>query len=246
MPDRRYQPRGSGGRVSQRGRHGCGVVVTTLAVIAVLGVIVAALAITRSGKSTAKRPPPARSHGRTAVARHVLTAVEAGLLPWHLAAPISREAVTAGSGNQLIILGGLSASGTSASSVNAIRTATGKARYIGALAAPVHDAAVAAIGGRALVFGGGSQASVATVQAFSLHGGSGRTRGATAGSMPKRRSDAAAVTVGSTTYVVGGYDGAHPDAAVLATTNGRNFTTAATLHIPVRYPAVAALGGRIY
>ena len=154
--------------------------------------------------------------------------------------------VTASSGNRLIILGGLSASGASASSVNAIRTATGTARYIGALAVPVHDAAVAAIGGRALVFGGGSQTSVATVQAFSMHGRSGRTRGVTAGSMPMRRSDAAAVTVGSTTYVVGGYDGAQPDATVLATTNGRNFTTVATLRIPVRYPAVAALGGRIY
>jgi hypothetical protein len=117
---------------------------------------------------------------------------------------------------------------------------------VGALAAPVHDAAVATFGGRALVFGGGSQASVATVQAFSLNGRSGHTHGVTVGSMPTRRSDATAVTIGSTAYVVGGYDGAKPDAAVLATKNGRSFTTIATLRIPVRYPAVAALGGRIY
>jgi outer membrane protein assembly factor BamB len=245
MSDRRYQPRGHKARVSPHGRQGYGVAIAILAVFVVLGVILAGLAMARSGKTTGKGTP-AGSHGRAAVARHVLAAAEAGLLPWHLAAPISREVVTASSGNRLIILGGLSAGGASASSVNAIRTTTGTARYIGALAAPVHDAAVAAIGERALVFGGGSQTSVATVQAFSLRGRSGRTRGVTAGSMPMRRSDAAAVTIGSTTYVVGGYDGAQPDAAVLATTNGRRFTTVATLHIPVRYPAVAALGGRIY
>ncbi len=64
--------------------------------------------------------------------------------------------------------------------------------------------------------------------------------------MPAPRSDAVAVTIGQTTYLVGGYNGAQPDAAVLATSNGRTFTTAAVLRIPVRYPAVAALGGQIY
>ena len=33
---------------------------------------------------------------------------------------------------------------------------------------------------------------------------------------------------------------------MLATTNGRTFTTVAALRIPVRYPAVAVLGGQIY
>ena len=64
--------------------------------------------------------------------------------------------------------------------------------------------------------------------------------------MPAPRSDAVAVTIGPTTYIVGGYDGTHPDAPVLATTNGRTFTTVAALRIPVRYPAVAALGGQIF
>ncbi len=240
MSDRRYQPQGHRARGSSRGRRAHGGVVGTLAVLAVLGVILALWVVARSGKTAGNRTL-APSHGEAAVVRRGLAAAEAGLLPWHLATPISREVVTVSSGNRLIVLGGLSASGASANGVYAIRAATGTARYIGALAAPVHDAAVAVIGGRALVFGGGSQTSVATVQAFGLHG-----RGVTAGSMPTRRSDAAAVTVGSTTYVVGGYDGAQPDAAVLATTNGRTFTTVAMLQIPVRYPAVAALGGRIY
>jgi hypothetical protein len=52
--------------------------------------------------------------------------------------------------------------------------------------------------------------------------------------------------VGGTAYVVGGYDGTNFDATVLATSDGANFSAVAALPIPVRYPAVAALGGRIY
>jgi hypothetical protein len=245
MTDRRYPPQRPAARATRRGKRGYAVVITTLAVFVVFGVILAGLFMTRSAKVTTNRAP-AHPHRRTTVTRHVLAAAEAGLLPWHLAAPISREVVTAGSRKQLVILGGLMASGASTSSVKAIRTATGATQYMGSLAAPVHDAGVAAVGGRALVFGGGSQASVATVQAFSLNRQSGRTRGVATGSMPMRRSDADAVTIGNTAYVVGGYDGARPDAAVLATEDGRRFSTVATLHVPVRYPAVAALGGRIY
>ena len=80
-----------------------------------------------------------------------------------------------------------------------------------------------------------------TVQAFS---GAGTAR--VTGSLPAPRSDAAAVTIGGTAYVVGGYDGSKPDASVLATTDGRTFTTVAALPVPVRYPAVAALDGMIY
>jgi hypothetical protein len=163
------------------------------------------------------------------------------LLPWHLAAPLSREVLVPGPPGQLIVLGGLTPSGTSASGVYVLRTATGAARQIGALTAPLHDAAGVIAGGRPLVFGGGSPATVPTVQAFS---GTGKAR--VTGSLPAPRSDAAAVTIGGTAYVVGGYDGSRPDASVLATTDGRTFTTVAALPVPVRYPAVAALDGMIY
>ncbi|HCU97680.1 MAG TPA: hypothetical protein DHU96_35220 [Actinobacteria bacterium] len=187
--------------------------------------------------------PPA--HG--VVAPGGLPAAEAGLMPWHLAAPISREVAVTDARGRLIVLGGLTAGGSSASGVYAFRTATGAARRIGALTAPLHDAAVGVLGGRALVFGGGSSATVATVQALTVNGPHGGTPTATAaGSMPTPRSDAAAVTIGATTYVAGGYNGASPDAPVLATTDGHSFTTVASLPVPVRYPAVAALGGQIY
>ena len=167
-------------------------------------------------------------------------------MPWHLAAPISRAVAVAGPSGRLIVLGGLTTGGSSASGVYAIRTATGAVRQVGALSAPLHDAAAAVIGDDAVVFGGGSPATIGTDQSFTLRGPRGRSRvAAAAGSMPAPRSDAGVATVGSTTYVAGGYDGTRPDAAVLATTDGRTFTKVAALQIPVRYPAVAALGGKV-
>ena len=73
---------------------------------------------------------------RAAAAPPVLDAAESGLLPWHLAAPVSREVVVPGSPGQLIVLGGLTRGGVSANGVYAVRTATGAARHIGALGAP--------------------------------------------------------------------------------------------------------------
>jgi len=93
-----------------------------------------------------------------------------------------------GSPGQLVVLGGLTPTGTSASGVYALRTATGAARQIGALSARLHDAAGVTSGGRALVFGGGSPVTVGTVQAFS---GAGTAR--VTGSLPAPRSDAAAI-----------------------------------------------------
>jgi outer membrane protein assembly factor BamB len=219
-----------------------------VAVLAVLGVIFAGWLVAHPASQ------PGR-HGRSlsqvhaAAAPRGLPAAEAGLMPWHLAVPVSREVAVTGPGNRLIVLGGLTAGGASATGIYAFRAGTGVVHRLGALSAPVHDAAAAVLGGCALVFGGGSPASVATVEAFTLHGP--RSRGpaataATAGSMPAPRSDVAAATIGATAYLVGGYDGARPDAAVLATANGRAFTTVATLPVPVRYPAVAALGGKVF
>ncbi len=152
-----------------------------------------------------------------------------------------------GSAGRLIVVGGLAAGGASASGIYALRTATGAARQIGVLRAPLHDAAAAVSGGRVLVFGGGSPTTVATVQAFALSApGRGSQAATAAGSLPAPRSDAVAVAIGATTYLLGGYDGTQPDASVLATTDGRTFRTVGALRIPVRYPAVAALGGRIF
>jgi outer membrane protein assembly factor BamB len=66
------------------------------------------------------------------------------------------------------------------------------------------------------------------------------------GQLPQPRSDAAAVTVGGTAYVIGGYDGTRADPEVLATVNGRSFHPVGSLPVPVRYPAAAAVGRSVY
>jgi hypothetical protein len=71
-----------------------------------------------------------------------------------LAAPLSREVVVPGSPGQLIVLGGLTPAGTSASGVYVVRTATGAARQIGTLSAPLHDAAGVISGGAGVPISG--------------------------------------------------------------------------------------------
>lgn len=202
--------------------------------------------------------PPARSGAESrdvfpaarAAPAGGLPAAESGLLPWHLPAPVSREAVVAGNQGTLIMLGGLTPGGTSSTGIVAIATATGATRQIGALSAAVHDAAAGVLGQQALVLGGGSAATVPTVQGFTLPGAAAAAPGpptaADVGSLPRPRSDPAAAAIGGTLYIVGGYDGHTADAGVLATRDGRTFTTVASLPVPVRYAAVAALGGQVY
>ena len=240
-PGEPEQHRGKPGRpASRRRRRAAGLLV----VLAVLGLSLAAgLYLIRPGRPAAAPSPADRPSG-AAVAARGLAAAEAGLLPWRLAAPLSRAVAVTGPGKRLVVLGGLTTGGVSVTGVYAIGTHTGATRQIGVLRAPLHDAAAAVLGGRAVVFGGGSSASVASVQAFPLAGG-GR-RAASTGSLPAPRSDAAAVTIGSTSYLVGGYTGSRPDAPVLATADGHSFAVVASLPVPVRYPAVAALAGRIF
>jgi outer membrane protein assembly factor BamB len=156
-------------------------------------------------------------------------AAESSLLPWRLAARLSREVVVPGSPGQLIVLGGLTPGGTSASGVYALRTATGAARQVGALSGPLHDAAGVTSGRRALIFGGGSPVTVGTVQAFSGAGTAHVT-----GSLPVPRSDAAAVTIGGTAYVVGGYDGINGSWVSEYTPAGKPVWT---VQLPISYPS---------
>ena len=192
-----------------------------------LAVLIAALGIWLVVGPGRGSGPPSRagqSRGPLSAVRGIggprgLPAAESGLLPWRMAAPISRAVAVAGSRNHLIVLGGLTAGGASAAGIYSLSTSTGAARRIGVLSAPLHDAAVGALGRRALVFGGGSSATVATVEAFTLHGrpGGQPATATKAGSMPAPRSDATGVTIGARTYLVGGYDGTRADAPVLAT-----------------------------
>ncbi len=206
---------------------------------------VAVTALPLAGCGTPARPAAkaAPTHTAAPVLPVELPAAESGVLPWTLAAPLSREVVLPGSGaTQLTILGGLGAGGGSAQGIYTLDTSTGALTYSGSLLGPLHDASGAVIGGRELVFGGGTSASTAAVQSAPLTSGSATA----AGTLPQPRSDSASAVIGSTAYIVGGYDGTNFDPAVLATNDGATFTAVASLPVPVRYPAVAALSGRIY
>jgi hypothetical protein len=218
--------------------------VAVLAVLAVLAVAGAVAGFASQGSAPRHAAHHPRARARQAEAA---PAIESGLLPWHLTAPISRQVVLPGSGNRLVVLGGLTGSDTSADGVYALDTATGALAHIGSLATPLHDAAGAVIGGNDVIFGGGAPQTVATVQSFlatvSATPPSALATGTVQGQLPAPRSDAVAVGVGTTTYIVGGFDGSAPDATVLATSDGRTFSAVAPLAEPVRYAAVASSGG---
>ena len=167
--------------------------------------------------------------------------------PDPLPAPISGEAVVATKKGPLII-GGLDSASNSASGVFLLDQASGELSEVGSLTGPLHDAAAAAVGDRVLVFGGGTETSTDAVQALAAPAGivAPGTTAETVGHLPTVRSDLSAVTIGSTAYLLGGYDGTKPIDSVLATSDGSSFTEVAQLPQPARYLAVATLAGRIY
>jgi hypothetical protein len=180
-------------------------------------------------------PPEANQPGRQAGA----VSLQITPAPYQLPVRISREVVLA-RGPDLLIAGGLATRSAPTAAVRVLNPVTGAAARAGRLAAPTHDAAGVMLGGHALIFGGGQPGSVATVQAISA----GRVT--MPGRLPSPRSGLTAVAVDGTAYLLGGYDGARYATDVLATRDGRRFTVVARLPVPVRYPAVAALGRQIW
>lgn len=223
------------------------VAVVGLVVLAALGV---GLALRGGGSPTADQANGAHTANpptnHTTTGSSAAPAIRATAASWSLAAPLSREVVLPGGSNHLVVAGGLLASQASSTQVERVDTASGAATPLTALPDPVHDAPGSLIGGRAYLYGGGSPDTVATVQRFGIPALGSNSPPAVASQLPQPRSDAATTTIGTTTYIVGGYDGTAPDPVVLATTDGQRFSPVANLAVPVRYPAVAALGGRIY
>ncbi len=189
--------------------------------------------------STQPVGPTVASQSRSAAAAPAPT-LQITALQWSLPAPLSREVVLP-NGPDLEIVGGLATGDITTNAVYSIDAVSGAVRAEGPLAVAVHDAAGVVLGGSRYVFGGGSANSVATVQ---------RLRGTSPadvwGQLPSARSDLVAVQSGGAAYVLGGYDGSVLASAVLKTTDGMQFTPIATLPVPVRYAAVAAVGDAIW
>jgi hypothetical protein len=119
---------------------------------------------------------------------------------------------------------------------------TGARRELPPLPVPVHDAAGALLGGDALVLGGGNMIEQTTVQRLSL----ATARWHAAARLPQPRSDLVTATVGGSVFVLGGYDGTAMPAAVLESSNGRDYRVVGHLAVAVRYPAVAVARGQVW
>jgi hypothetical protein len=154
---------------------------------------------------------------------------------------VSRAVATTSDG-KILLAGGLNVRGASRASVVWIRPSNGRVVRSGRLPVATHDFAGWAARGGLLVAGGGNISSVATVEQV-LPSGAARV----VGSLPRPRSDSVAAEVGRTAYIVGGYDGAVLDPAVLASSDaGKTFRRVARLPVPVRYPAVATTGATLW
>ena len=208
-------------------------------VILVIAVVAVAVVGVTTSHSSAKRSA-SRGTPTTSPRNKPVTRLEATAAVWQLPAPVSREVVLS-DGRDIVILGGLDEGQSSAAGVFRVDPTTGAIVSTGSLALATHDAAGAVIGQRYFVFGGGEQLSVDTVQSVGPDG-----RAGVVAHLPQPRSDLASARIGATVYLVGGYDGTAPTRDVLATSNGTTFRVVAQLPIGVRYPAVTAVGHRLY
>ncbi len=203
-----------------------------------VGRLVAAAAVVGGLVTACSSGSPTTAPGSSA--GHTRTVITTSREGWKLAAPVSRL-VAFPDGNNLVLAGGLAANNSSSTGVYRLNVGTGSLHFLGAMPDAFHDAAGAVVAGSDVVFGGGSAASFDVVQGYA-----GGPKGHVIGHLPTPRSDLSAVTIGTRTFIVGGYTGTAPSPAVLATTDGRTFTTVANLPDPVRYAGVAAVGSDIW
>jgi hypothetical protein len=201
---------------------------------------------TSGGPGPARHPAgPARDEvaKRPAAAPGTVRIVPA---PYQLPSGVAEEAVLP-HGSDLLLLGGLSQTSAPTAAVRLLNPVTGNTTAVGRLAAATPGAAGASLNGRDYLFGGGTGHTPATslpttVQQIGTRGGAGSV----VGQLPGPRSGLGAVTIGGTAYLLGGSVWMASSGDVLASTDGRHFRTVARLPVPVRDPAVAALGDRIW
>jgi Kelch motif len=169
-------------------------------------------------------------------------AVTTAVAHWKLPEPLAREVVVPTGSGRALVAGGLVHGDVTTRRTYELNLLTGSRRELPALPIPVHDAAGALLGGHALVVGGGNTTEQATVQRLSL----ATPRWRAAARLPQRRSDLVTATVGGSVFVLGGYDGTAMPAAVLESSNGRDYHVVGRLAVAVRYPAVAVADGQVW
>jgi hypothetical protein len=151
-----------------------------------------------------------------------------------LLAPASRvAAVPVGTGGALF-LGGYSAAGAAADTIQTLAGASVQAS--GTLPIADASAVAATINSSVYLFGGvGSTIYQITPTATTV-----------VGSLPAATADAAIATVGGTAYIIGGYTGTTELDTIVAYTPSGTATVVATLPTPLRFPTATAAGGDVY
>jgi hypothetical protein len=174
---------------------------------------------TRSVATRAAKPSAARPRPVT-----TLDAQAMGELPAGVQWP-----ATAALGGRVVLMGGLDQA--TASVADIISVSPGAVQRIGSLPYAVHDAAGAALAGRAYLFGGG-EPSYSDILAVDPGG-----QATVVGHLPAGASDVAAGVIGAT--------GTVPLDTIVAWSGSGAGRVVARLPHPVRYAAVAAIGGRL-
>lgn len=168
------------------------------------------------------------------------TALDFGTASVALKTAVSRAAAVS-DGSSILVLGGLPPTHQTTAANVRVDLGAGTVSPAGQLAVATHDAAAVRLHGSVFLFGGGASTVTDAVQQIDP---SGATR--VVAHLPSPRADLRAVVVGDRAVIVGGYDGQRSLATVLSTTDGTHFSTVATLPRAVRYPAVAAIGQKVY
>ena len=156
-----------------------------------------------------------------------------------LGSPLQDAAAVAYRGGAVLV-GGLTASDTSANSV--LTAGAGRTRRIGTIPIGIHDSAAVVIGSRVYLFGGGYAAG----QLDGILGIDPRSGAVqTVGRLPARSSDQSAAAIGGTAYIVGGYTGTRWLDSIVAWKPGGTAHVVARLPAALRYSAVTAVNGRL-
>jgi N-acetylneuraminic acid mutarotase len=145
-------------------------------------------------------------------------------------------------GDSLFLLGGLNANGVSSSDVYRIQPSTGNVTLAGLLSTPTHGAAAVTLGQQVLVFGGADVSPDSLVQAFDPATGTTTV----IGHMPGPRADLVGAAVGNEVVLLAGFNGSAFLSDVWATPDGTSFSVAGQIAAVERYPAIAAVGTKIY
>jgi len=212
---------------------------TTLASRSLLPSLLGLCLLAGCGTGAGGSSPPTGAQVRARRTRAASATLVAARRPAaRLPAPLQRTASVLFDG-RIIVMGGLDSQGASVSTVTAVSPGSWSIRALAPLPGPAHDAAGANANGTLTLFGGGeAEGTDAVVRVLP-----GRPH--LVQRLPRPLSDAGAAALGDAAYVAGGWDGSAPNTNIYREAPGRSPSVAGRLPIGVRYPAVAALAGKL-